>query len=124
MSLHLTFGTVLISVYAAVSSGALIQFRALGGVLGLSITTTAFNSYIKTDLVDFFGSITMRELLVRIRDIENLSLDDQVKIRTVLSKAYGVQSKILVAFAALQILVVTMVYRKDGQVRLQDENVD
>ncbi|KAH8724883.1 hypothetical protein GQ44DRAFT_727387 [Phaeosphaeriaceae sp. PMI808] len=82
----------------AVSSGALIQFRALGGVLGISITTAAFNSYLRANLQHLLRSVSASDLLAKVQEIHHLSLSQQ-----------------------LEILVVAMIYRRGDQVKLIDE---
>ncbi|KAF2689042.1 MFS general substrate transporter [Lentithecium fluviatile CBS 122367] len=102
----------------AISSGALILFRALGGIFGLSITTTAFNTYLKKHLFDTFGDIPTAAILTAVQEAKHLPLDEQLEVRTVLSEAYSVQMKILVGFAALQVLAVALVYRKGDQIKV------
>jgi hypothetical protein len=85
-------------------------FRALGGILGLSITTTTFNTYLKKHLVDTFGNIPTAAILTAVQRAKFLPTEQQLEVRTVLSEAYSVQMKILVGFAAAQVLVVGLVH--------------
>ena len=105
----------------AISSGALILFRALGGIFGLSITTTAFNTYVRKHLVDTFGNIPTAEILTIVQQARKLPLNQQLEVRTVLSEAYSAQTKILVGLAAAQVLVVALVYRKGDQIKVVPE---
>ncbi|KAF1835910.1 MFS general substrate transporter [Decorospora gaudefroyi] len=103
----------------AISSGALLQFRALGGVLGLSITTTAFNNYLKTHLF-IFDSLSTSDMLKAVQSARDFSPEIQHQIITRLAEAYNLQMKILIGFSALQIFVIAMIWRKGNQIRVVD----
>ncbi|KAF2836638.1 MFS general substrate transporter [Patellaria atrata CBS 101060] len=102
----------------AISSGALLQFRALGGVLGLSVTTTAFNSYLKSHLSHIFGNISTSEMLTSVQASRQFPRKEQLDIIKTTSEAYNLQMKILIAFAAAQTIVVAMIYRRGHQIRV------
>lgn len=102
----------------AISSGALLQFRALGGVLGLSFTTTAFNNYLKTHLSDVFANASTSDLLNIAQSARQYSPAVQRRIVTTVATAYNLQMKILVAFAALQVVMIVMLYRPGNQIRV------
>ncbi|KAH8695843.1 major facilitator superfamily domain-containing protein [Phaeosphaeriaceae sp. PMI808] len=105
----------------AVSSGALIQFRALGGVLGVSIITAAFNNFLRENLKYIISNTSTPDLLTKIQEVYRLPSSQQLELRKVLSQAYGIQSKILLGFGVLQVLVVAMLYRRGDQVKLINE---
>lgn len=105
----------------AISSGALLQFRALGGVLGLSITTTAFNNYLKTHL-SVFDSLSTSDMLKAVQSAHSFPADVQHEIVLALAEAYNLQMKILIGFSALQIFVIAMIWRKGNQIRVLDAN--
>jgi len=105
--------------HTAISSGALLQFRALGGVLGLSITTTAFNNYLKTHL-PMFNNLSTSDMLKAVQSAHSFAPDVQHKIILALAQAYNLQMKILIGFSALQVFVIAMIWRRGDQIRVVD----
>lgn len=103
----------------AISSGALLQFRALGGVLGLSITTTAFNNYLKTHL-PMFNHLSTSEMLKAVQSARSFTPAIQHQIILALAQAYNLQMKILIGFSALQVFVIAMIWRSGNQIRVVD----
>jgi hypothetical protein len=57
-------------------------------------------------------------LLTAVQQARLLPPAQQLEVRTVLSEAYSLQMKILVGFAAAQVLVVALVYRRGNQIKV------
>jgi hypothetical protein len=68
--------------------------------------------------VDTFGNIPTAAILTAVQRAKFLPAEQQLEVRTVLSEAYSVQMKILVGFAAAQVLVVGLIYRKGDQIKV------
>ncbi|PVI01633.1 MFS general substrate transporter [Periconia macrospinosa] len=101
----------------AISSGALLQFRVFGGALGLSITTSAMNNYLSSHMPAAVGGTSASALLQSVEVIREYPHEVQAQILKAFAEGYNLQMKIMVGFAALQVLVVGMLWRKN-QIRL------
>ena len=100
-----------------VASGALFQFRTFGGVLGLAIATTAINNYTTAYLPAVITPQQQHALQRSISEIHSFPPDVQKQIQAVFAQGYNVQMKIMVGFAAAQVLAVLLLWRKP-QIRL------
>jgi hypothetical protein len=72
----------------AVATGAIIQFRFLGGAIGLSIASNILNSALRSKLAGLLDAETLRLLLDNIDVIKTLTPDGQVAVKEVFSRAY------------------------------------
>jgi hypothetical protein len=73
---------------------------------------------LKEHLFGTFGSVSTDALLTAVQQAKLLPLAQQTEVRTVLTEAYSLQMKILLGFAAAQVLVVALVYRKGNQIKV------
>jgi len=96
----------------AISSGALLQFRGLGGAIGLAITSAAMNNYLTSHLGNVIEASQVAELLQSISTIKNFPPETQAKILSTFAEGYSLQMKIIVGFAVLQLLLVSMLWGK------------
>lgn len=92
--------------------GAVIQARPLGGAIGLAVTTSALNSYVKTQLAAILNSTELSSLLQSVQVIEALPAELQASTRVVLSDAYDLQMQIMIGFSAAQVLVAVAMWEK------------
>ncbi|KAF7899396.1 hypothetical protein EAE99_012317 [Botrytis elliptica] len=99
----------------AISGGSLLQFRVLGGVLGLAISTAIMNNHLTSHLTPLLGAEQLSLLLQSTREIENLS--EELRIETVKAFAYGynMQMKVNVAFSVVQVLIVGVMWTRNGK---------
>ncbi|KAF2871119.1 major facilitator superfamily domain-containing protein [Massariosphaeria phaeospora] len=94
------------------AGGSLIQFRFLGGVIGLAIVSNVFNSRLRDGLA---GLLTPQQLLTSDRDtsiLATLAPHVRDEVVRVFANEYNYQNKIIVAFAAAQLLTAGMVWNK------------
>lgn len=85
--------------------------------MGLSITTTAFNNYLKTHL-SIFDGLSTSDMLKAVQNARDFTPDVAHQIVVALAEAYNLQMKILIGFSALQIFVIGMIWRKGEQIRV------
>ncbi|KAJ5104224.1 major facilitator superfamily domain-containing protein [Penicillium argentinense] len=97
---------------AAVGIG--IQFRTLGGVLGVAASTSILNHYLKSRLASILGPSELAALLKTTQFIRALSPDVQVRVQEVYALAYGAQMKLAGAFSVAQLLAVAMMWKTEN----------
>lgn len=96
----------------AVAGGSLIQFRFLGGVVGLAIVSNVFNSRLRHRLTAF---LTDKQILSLDHDTTILNTfghANKEKILSVFAREYNYQNNVMIAFAAAQMLAVAMVWNR------------
>ncbi|OJJ46831.1 hypothetical protein ASPZODRAFT_24938 [Penicilliopsis zonata CBS 506.65] len=99
----------------SVATGAIIQFRFLGGAIGLGIATNVLNGMLKSDLS---GILTAEQLRVLLKDTEviaTLSSQTQEVVRHVFARSYNTQLRVMVGLAAAQIPAAALIWRKGNQ---------
>lgn len=93
--------------------GAITQFRALGGVIGIAITTNVFNNYIRSTLSNQLTTDQLSHLLQSVTTaISSLPLDMQKVVESTFASAYDLQTKVLIGFAVGQALAVSLMWEK------------
>jgi len=97
----------------AAAMGAITQFRALGGVIGLAIATNVFNDYVRSKLSKQLAPDQLTYLLESVATgIDSLAPDVQMIVRSVFASAYDLQTKTMIGFAAGQALAVSLMWEK------------
>lgn len=92
--------------------GAGMQFRYLGGAIGLGIMTAVLDSTIKSSLSTIFTPEQITELLRSSGNAGALSPDKQLLVKLAYEDAFQLQWKVLIGFVAAQIpLAVIMFWR-------------
>ena len=94
------------------AGGSIIQFRFLGGVIGLAIVSNVFTARLKNGLT---GLLSPQQLLALDRDtavLNTLAPDLKERVLHVFAKEYNYQNNIIIAFAAAQLLAVAVVWNK------------
>ncbi|KAJ5113760.1 MFS general substrate transporter [Penicillium angulare] len=122
----ITFGTLVTITPASVeprdlaaATGAMIQFRQMGGAIGLSIGSSLLNSYLKNHLAPpVLTPKQLSTLLGNVRSIFNLPPELQRVARETFEGAYGLQLKVVVGFAAAlfpSILLMVKITKSQGR---------
>ncbi|KAF5877909.1 putative mfs multidrug transporter protein [Botrytis fragariae] len=96
----------------AISSGALLQFRAFGGAIGLAITSAAMNNYLSSRLQHIIDPAQIAEIFRSSSSIASFSPETQGNILEAFAESYSLQMKIMAAFSGLQLLLVSLVWAK------------
>ena len=99
------------------ATGAIIQFRFLGGAIGLAIVSSILNNMLKSNLRETLSSSELETLLQTTEIISTFPPDIQEIVRGVFARSYNVQFKIMVGFAAAQVPAASLLLRKGGQFR-------
>jgi hypothetical protein len=105
-------------VHIAISGGALLQFRVLGGAIGLSIATSVMNSYFTNHLAKTLNQEQLSSLLKSTAEITDFPHVVQNQVLSTFLSGYNLQMRIIIASSCLQILVVFMLWRRGSQMSL------
>lgn len=97
---------------AAVGIG--IQFRTLGGVLGVAASTAILNHYIDSRLSSTLLPSELAALSKTTESIMAFSPEVQIHVRDVYAMAYNAQMKLAGSFSAAQLLAVAMMWKRDN----------
>lgn len=98
---------------AAVAMSAMVQFRTLGGALGLAIVTTVFTAFVKLKLANAsFTSVEIGALLQTLGLFEILTEEKANFARTVFAEGYNLQMKIVAGVSAAQVLAATLLWKQ------------
>ncbi|KAL9116073.1 MAG: hypothetical protein Q9227_000442 [Pyrenula ochraceoflavens] len=94
-----------------IAGGAIFQTRVFGGALGLSIASSVLNNYLKNHLNGVVGSVN--DLLADpTATLARLSQSQKNKVLTTFADGYTLDVKIMVAFAAAQLLSIALLWKK------------
>jgi hypothetical protein len=118
----ITFGTLVIitppSVEArdlATATGAMIQFRQMGGAIGLTIGSSLLNSYLKSHLAPpVLTTEQLDSLLLSTAVISKFEPELQTVVKGVFASGYSLQMKVVTGFAAAQFSAILMMLRVVG----------
>jgi hypothetical protein len=90
----------------------LVEFRILGGALGIAIMTAAMENYLHKHLGPIVTPEQLSLLLKNTSVINQLPSDLRAAVLKVFADGYTMQMKIATAFSALQFLAVSMMWKK------------
>ncbi|KAF1835914.1 MFS general substrate transporter [Decorospora gaudefroyi] len=96
---------------AATGSGALVEFRILGGALGLAIMAATIENYLKSHLGPLLPADTLNALLKTSTVIDTLPADVRIAVLTVYADAYILLWRITTGFSAAQFLAIAMIWK-------------
>ncbi|KAM0145728.1 hypothetical protein ACHAQE_011114 [Botrytis cinerea] len=103
---------VLANIIVAVAMAAVLQFRTMGGAIGLAIVTTVMNRYIKTHLSEILTPNQVHDIL---RSTESLALLPPSALRPVtetFARGFNLQMRILIGTSVAQIPFSMLVWQK------------
>lgn len=103
--------------FLAVATGAIIQFRFLGGLIGLSIASNVMNGYLKTNLKEILSLDALAALLKSPKVLAKFGPDVQEKVIEVFAQSYDLQYTLMIAFAAAQFPAAAMIWKKTEQIK-------
>lgn len=90
----------------------MIQFRTMGGVIGLAITITVMNSYLKSNLIDFLSPTEIATLLQTTQASAALPPALREVVTGVFASGYNLQIRIMIGFSAAQIPTTMLMWQK------------
>ena len=91
--------------FSAVTVSATIQFRTVGGAIGLAIVTTATNTYIKRHSAGNLSSAQVSALSQTTESFAALSPEMADIAKTVFAHGYNLQMRIMIGFSGAQLPV-------------------
>ncbi|KAF2490388.1 MFS multidrug transporter-like protein [Lophium mytilinum] len=97
----------------SIASGAVIQFRFLGGVIGIAIASNVWNERVKSGLANILDPTTLSDFLQSTEGLKSLPPSVRVEVIRELAKAYNLQDATIIAFAAAQILAVGLGWNRN-----------
>jgi len=96
----------------AVATSSVVQFRLTGQAIGLAIATGILNSHLSSKLS---GLLTTSELQALLRDIsivDTFPQNLQDSVGEIFGKAYSLNIKVMIGFAAAQFLAAGLLWRR------------
>jgi len=103
----------LADIFEAVGTGAIAQFRFLGGVIGLAIVTSVLNRFLTPKLLDILPPDQVHSLLESTNVLETFSEATQMTIRSTFGDGYNLVMKILVGFAVAQLPATLLMWKRE-----------
>jgi hypothetical protein len=102
----------LMLIITAVAMGAIVQFRMMGGAIGLAVATCIFNGYTKSILSSALSPAQLRSVLQTAQAIETLPPALQTIVKNVFARAFAVQFRIIIGTSAAQFLGIALMWQK------------
>lgn len=96
----------------SVAMSAMIQFRNMGGAIGLAIVTTVINSYIRNRLAEILPPDQIGALLQTTDAFAALSPALAEVVKSVFARGYTLQLRIMIGFSAAQVPVTFLMWQK------------
>lgn len=100
----------------------MVQFRFLGGAIGLAIASNILNGHLSHHLQGVFSPHDLHLFLENVKTIKYLSPYFQEKIKEFFAESYSTQLKVMIGFAAVQ-LPATLLLIKPGKRQLAANKV-
>ncbi|EPS30513.1 hypothetical protein POX_b02482 [Penicillium oxalicum] len=96
----------------AIATGAVVQFRFLGGAIGLAIASNILNGHLSSHLQGVFKPHDLHILLENVDMIKALGPALQKEVRDVIAASYMTQLRVMIGFAAAQLPAVLFLLRR------------
>ena len=91
---------------------AVIQFRTMGGVIGLAIVTNVMNNYTRSRLRAILSPSQINSLLQTTQAFTRLPAEVVEPTKTVFAEGYNLQMRIMVGFAGAQVFATLLMWQK------------
>ena len=91
---------------------AMIQFRTMGGAIGLAIVTTVINSYVRNHLAGVLQLEQIDALLQTTDAFAALPPAVAETVKGIFARGYNLQMQIMIGFSAAQIPVTFLMWQK------------
>lgn len=98
----------------AVATGATIQFRMLGGAIGLAIADSIMNNYLTTNLSHILTPTQLESLLQSTNTLATFPNQLRATVGDVFVEGYNLQMKVITGLAAAQFLTIAAMWRRKG----------
>lgn len=107
--IHLFFSVLIL---VATAMGAITQFRALGGALGLAIVTSVMKSSLRSKLSAYLSSDSTNSILQSAAAIDLLPPALQDQTRSLFAREYNLQMRIVIGFTVAQFLTSLLIWKR------------
>ena len=91
---------------------AVVQFRTLGGAIGLAVVTTVMSTHIKTQLAVFLPPDQIANLLVTAKAFASLPPQTLEMVKAVFAEGFDLQMRIMIAVSAAQIPAALLMWQR------------
>ncbi|KAJ5856379.1 uncharacterized protein N7529_010323 [Penicillium soppii] len=98
----------------AIGTGAVVQFRFLGGAVGLAIASNIQNGRLSEHLEGILTSHQLHLFLENVKSTQYLPPHMQDEVKNVFAGSYSTQLRVMIGFAAAQLLA-TLLLLKPGR---------
>lgn len=102
----------MLTLCSAVASATVVQFRFLGGAVGVSVTTAVANSWIKTASLSLLPLHEVEAMFESVATIKKLPDALEYEIRGLFVKGFNTQMLILLGFAVGAVLCSLLMWQK------------
>lgn len=99
----------------AIATGAVVQFRFLGGAIGLAIASNILNGRLAEHLRGVLTSHELHLFLENVKSIDYLSPNLQEQVKDVFAGSYSTQMRVMIGFAAAQIFAILLLIKRGRQ---------
>ncbi|KAJ5267627.1 hypothetical protein N7478_010435 [Penicillium angulare] len=100
----------------AIATGTIVQFRFLGGAIGLAISSNILNGRLAHHLKGILSPHTLHFVLENSNFMEGLSPTVQDAVKQVFADSYSTQLKVMIGFAAAQLPAVLLLIKSRRQI--------
>ena len=94
------------------ATGAVVQFRLMGGVIGLAIVTAVLNGFVRSHLSQFLSQDEITNLLQTQTAFDNVAGPDADLVREIFAAAFNVQMRVVIGISAAQIPFSLLLWKK------------
>lgn len=99
----------------AIATGAVIQFRFLGGAISLAIASNILNGNLAHRLQGILSSHELHLFLENVKSVGYLSPDLQEEVKSIFASSYSTQLKVMIGFAAAQLPAILLLVKPGRQ---------
>lgn len=90
----------------------MVQFRTMGGAIGLATATGVLNSYIKSHLAQILSPDQITTLLRTTDAFGELAPELKDSVRMIFARGYNLQIQVMIGFAAAQLPVSSLMWKR------------
>ena len=110
------FHLICADILLAVANSAILQFRTLGGAVGLAVVTTVLNGYVKNRLLEFLTLDQVNAGLKSTTSFNDLSPLLAVALKNIFAEGYNLQMRVMIGTSAAQIPAAFLMWQKKQMV--------
>jgi len=99
----------------AIATGAVVQFRFLGGALGLAIASNILNGHLAHHLRGVLGPRQLHILLENAKEIDYLSPHLAEEVKSIFADSFTTQLRVMIGFAAASVPAALLLLKSGRQ---------